>query len=475
MMRGATCFSGIGAPEAAAPWVEWAWCAEVEPFPAAVHAARHPGGTNLGDVLAADFLERAAALGPLEVLVGGPPCQAFSVAGSRLSLADPRGNLSLRWVQIIHAIDPVWHVTENVPGWLSTPDNAFGCFLGAVVGADAPLRPPAGGSWPDAGMAAGPRSRAGWRILDAQYFGLAQRRRRVFVVGSARAGCDPAAVLFEPAGLQGDFAPGREARERAAPTLAARTRGGGGLGADFECVTPCGRMDFETETLVTHSLRAAGFDASEDGTGRGTPLVRVAFNVRGRAGGAQAEVDRDGIAAALRTASGGSTRTMVAVAFAENSRAELRLEGGDGQTTAALKTGGGKPGQSYPAIVTPILAAGAHGANGAGIGREGDPAMTLDTTGLAAVAFHARQDPDSGAVTHALDTDGHSIGVHAAAAVRRLMPVECERLQGFPDGFTSIAWRGKPAADGPRYKALGNSMAVPVMRWLLERLPEGPS
>jgi DNA (cytosine-5)-methyltransferase 1 len=176
-ISGATCFSGIGAPETAAPWIDWLWSAEIEAFPTAALAERHPESLNLGDVLANNFLDRAAALGPVSVLVGGPPCQAFSVAGLRQSLSDARGNLSLRWVQIIHAIGPVCSLTENVPGWLSTDDNAFGCFLGALVGSDDALCSPLdGGRWPRAGMVAGPRARAAWRVLDAQYFGVARRR-----------------------------------------------------------------------------------------------------------------------------------------------------------------------------------------------------------------------------------------------------------------------------------------------------------
>ena len=234
-MRGATCFSGIGAPEMGLPECNWIWHAEIEPFPSAVMAARHPTSVNLGDVLAADFIERALAMGPLDIMAGGPPCQGFSIAGLRGGLSDPRGNLTLRWVQILHAIQPRNAITENVLGWLSMPDNAFGCFLAGLVGADDALSCPTGGSWPGVGMVAGPRARAAWRILDAQYFGVAQRRRRVFVVADFGNGADPAEILFERASGEGNFAPRREAGKDPAPTLAARTKGGGGLGTDFGC------------------------------------------------------------------------------------------------------------------------------------------------------------------------------------------------------------------------------------------------
>jgi DNA (cytosine-5)-methyltransferase 1 len=130
---------------------------------------------------------------------------------------------------------------------------------------------------------------------------------------------------------------------------------------------------------------------------------------------------------------------MPAVAFAENSRAELRLEGGDGQTTSSLKVGGGKPGQSYPAI-----------------------AFQSSQSGMRTGEAHATLDSNNGSRRH------H--GAMVGTAVRRLTPRECERLQGFPDDFTLIRYNGKPAADGSRYRALGNAMAVPVVRWILSRI-----
>lgn len=192
-------------------------------------------------------------------------------------------------------------------------------------------------------------------------------------------------------------------------------------------------MDYESETPVAHSLRGGGFDASEDGTGRGTPLVPVGVALRGRDDGATAEITGD-VMTALRTGGGGGDKphVLLPVAFDET------------QITSAENRCNPQPGDPcHP------LARGAR-----------PPTL----------AFHARQDPDSGPVTHPLDTDGSSIGILTNWRVRRLMPVECERLQGFPDGYTAIPYRGKPAADGPRYKALGNSMAVNVMRWIGRRI-----
>jgi DNA (cytosine-5)-methyltransferase 1 len=255
-------FSGIGGAELALPEAEWLWCAEIEAFPSDVLAQRF-GHANLGDVLAPDFIDRAKALGPLDLLCGGPPCQAFSVAGNRLSMADPRGNLSLRFVQVAHAIRPRNLLVENVPGWLNTPDNAFGCFLGAIVGGDGPIACPTDGSWPRSGMVAGPAGKVAWRVLDAQYAGLAQRRERVFAVVDFGEGADPAAVLFEPKGLLGDSPPRREAGEGVTGTLSAGTDGGGGLGTDFECqggLTPETHCHDVAPTLDTTLADKQGLD-----------------------------------------------------------------------------------------------------------------------------------------------------------------------------------------------------------------------
>lgn len=459
-MRAASCFSGIGAPELGGPQFNWAWHAEIEKFPAAVMAERFPHSINLGDVTADDFLQRASAFGALDLLAGGPPCQAFSVAGLRRSLDDDRGNLSLRFLEIAHAIRPRNLLVENVPGWLNTTDNAFGCFLAGLVGADDALCTPDGGSWPSAGMVAGPRARAAWRVLDAQYFGLAQRRKRVFLVADFGDGADPAEILFERKSMSGNYPPRRETGQGVAGTISARTKGGGGLGTDFDldggciacadiaptlnaafadkqgledqhinggdCLLPpvslclnagaMNRQDPTFETLiptigggfdVAHSLRGEGFDASEDGTGSGTPIVPVAFSSKDYGNDATAE-----LSPTLRSMSHASSHAngggQMAVAFAQNQRDELRLMD-----------------------VAGALAA--------------EPGMKQQTF------------------------------IQHDWAVRRLTPTECERLQGFSDGFTSIPWRGKPAEecpDGPRYKALGNSWATDVGRWIIARLAE---
>ena len=464
-MRAATLFSGIGAPELACPHWSWLWHAEIEPFPAAVMAHHHPTSVNLGDVLAADFLERVQAH-PVDILVGGPPCQAFSVAGLRGGLADPRGNLTLRWVQIIHASRPAYAVTENVPGWLNSADNAFGCFLGALVGADDALAAPPGGSWPSAGMVAGPLQRACWRVLDAQYFGLAQRRQRVFVVSCPADGGDPSQVLFERKGVRGNPSPGREAREAVAGSLSARTKGGGGLGTDFECqgglVASAFSLDLEN-LGVAHPLRAEGFDASEDGTGRGTPIVPCA--IRTSQTGANGHGFADDVAHALDQ----SISQAVAYRTSGNCGAWSA-----GEMVDTLSTG------ADPSSHLIGFSCKDHGADAGDISPTlrsmGHSSSHANGGGQVAVAMNLRG-RDGGAMPELADvasmrsaSGGSSRSYVAGMSVRRLTPVECERLQGFPDGFTAIHYRGKPAADGPRYKAIGNAMAVPVLRWILSRI-----
>ena len=456
MKFGSVC-SGIEAASIAWHPLGWqaAWFAEIEPLPCAVLAHHYPTVPNLGDMTTIANRVLTGEVEAPDVLAGGTPCQAFSVAGLRESLADERGNLTLKFVELADAIDfvrvrdgrpPAIVFWENVPGVLSTKDNAFGCFLAGLAGEDEPLRAP-GGKWANAGAVYGPARAIAWRTLDAQYFGLAQRRRRVFVVASARDGFDPATVLFEWEGVRRDSPPCRE-QGKVAPTIPSRSTGGGGLGTGFDCdggticvatgqagaeigadMAPTLNCNHEAP-YVAHTLRGEGFDASEDGTGRGTPLVPGAFNARqdpdhwhDRTG----PLDTDG-----------GTQ---AVAFAQNSRDEVRLEGGDGQRCGALSTGGGKPGQGVPMVAVQASQSGV---------RLNETVGTLDAN------YGSRR---------------HN-GVMSNMQVRRLTPTECARLQGFPDDYLDILYRGKAAADGPKYKALGNSWAVPVVRWIGARIQE---
>jgi site-specific DNA-cytosine methylase len=190
-------FAGISAACIAFRPLGWRPLAfsEIDPFSSEVLRIRHPGVPNAGDMTAHDWSQYR---GECDLVVGGPPCQAFSVTGLRDSLLDGRGNLTLHFARAIRAIQPAWVLTENVPGWLSTHDNAFGCFLAGLAGADAPLRPPNDhGPWPRCGVVSGPAYGAAWRVLDAQYFGVPQSRRRVFVVAHVQDWRLAAGALFE--------------------------------------------------------------------------------------------------------------------------------------------------------------------------------------------------------------------------------------------------------------------------------------
>jgi DNA (cytosine-5)-methyltransferase 1 len=358
---GSVC-SGIEAASVAWHPLGWraAFFSEIEAFPRAVLAERWPGVPIHGDFTTINEGDYEA----IDLLVGGTPCQDFSVAGLRAGLAGNRGGLTIEFVHLARRLRPRWLVWENVPGILSIDDGrAFGAFL-ALLGQCG------------YGFA--------YRVLDAQHFGGPQRRRRV-VVGHLGDWRPAAAVLFEPESLRVDTAPRREAGERVARPIAGCAEGGSGWRGDADTadnliaptidIAPAMTTRTGTGTgnagmddyCITHSLRADGFDAGEDGTGRGTPLV-MAFDGHASPG-----------------------------------------EGRPSPTLVGGNKGGGKNELNLPCALQGM-------------------------------------------------------------SVRRLTPRECERLQGFPDDYTAITYRGKPAAEGSRYRALGNSMAVPCMRWLGERI-----
>ncbi|MDH0745245.1 DNA (cytosine-5-)-methyltransferase [Pseudomonas sp. GD03842] len=469
-----------------------AWFAEIEPFPSAVLAHRYPNVQNLGDMTKLAIQVLTGKINAPAVLVGGTPCQAFSVAGMREGLADPRGALTIKYVELADAIDhvrarrgerEVVTVWENVPGVLSDKGNAFGCFLGALVGESEELQPP-GGKWKDAGCVYGPTRAAAWRILDAQYFGLAQRRRRVFVVASARDGFDPAAVLFEREGVRRDTAPRRGEGPDIASTLTGGARKHGGYSTDdLPCVAaplttnqygdhesresllvfgggancqatdvstalsahPGGtRMDAETETFVVHGTQDP--DVMQElahalGRNQGQENAVLAFSCKDH--GADAGALSPTLRAMNHSASHANAGGQVAVCITGEVTHTLKADGFDGSEDG---TGRGQP------IVTHAIQAGALRTN---------PASGPDGAGVQ--ADHA----------YTLEARAEVQAFQSGSAVRRLTPIECERLQGFPDEYTLIPWRGKPAAecpDGPRYKAIGNSKAVPVVRWIGRRL-----
>ncbi len=425
---GSVC-SGIEAATVAMEPAGWkaSWFAEIERFPSEVLKYHYPETPNLGDMTKIAAMVRAGEVAAPDVLVGGTPCQAFSVAGLRQGLQDKRGQLTLSFVELANEIDAARSVRghapcivwwENVPGVLSSKDNAFGCFLGALAGEDGELQPP-GKKWPNAGCVFGPERAVAWRVLDAQYFGVPQRRRRVFVVASARNGFHPASVLFEFDGLRRDSAPSREAGQETAGTI---TSSLGRHGGQPDCGSTFGHLQ---------SVECFG-----GGNTSGSLDVAACLTAKGQ------RIDFE-------------VETFAAQPFAFDTT----------QNTSAANRSNPKPGDAcHP------LAAGAHppaiafdckasGQNGFGVGEIASTMRSMNSASSNA----------SGGVHLAVayGCDGAVDGpVPPLMAVRRLTPRECERLQGFPDDYSLVLVRGKPAADGPRYKALGNSMAVPCMRWI---------
>lgn len=538
-MRYLSVCSGIEAATQA--WHPLGWqpiaFSEIEPFPCAVLAHHYPDVPNWGDMT--KFKEWPDA--DVDVLCGGTPCQSFSVAGLRKGLDDPRGNLMLTFGAIADRYRPKWLVWENVPGVLSSNGGRdFGTFLGmlgqlgygwAYRTLDAqyvrtrrfPFAVPQRRRRVFVVGYIGDWRRAAAVLFDRESLSRHPAPRREAGQGFARGfECGPTG-----GGLT-DVAPTLDTRCKdgpirnqlgagvmcadVAPTINAHFGDKMGLenqhiNGGGDCLSPpvanplTARMHKginttldEGQTLianggvfdVAHALRGEGFDASEDGTGRGTPLVPVAIQERAisenpNAGPDGAGVRQDGAAYTLEA------RTVPqAVAFAENSRGEVRLQNGDGQVSPQLTTGGGKPGQGQPCVAfdckgTEVQFAtdGSHPT----LRSMGHNHSHQNAGGHAAVAFDMRgreggampEGPHQTANIRAAEGGSSRSYVAQPWAVRRLTPVECERLQGFPDDFTRIPYRNKPAdrcPDGPRYKALGNSWAVNCAEWVGERIAE---
>jgi DNA (cytosine-5)-methyltransferase 1 len=492
MRFGSVC-SGIEAASVAWHPLGWkaAWLAEIEPFPSAVLAHHYPDVPNHGDMTT---LPKRILLGEVEapdLFCGGTPCQAFSVAGLRRSLDDERGNLSLTFCEIANAIDtvrllrgeqPAIIFWENVPGVLSTADNAFGCFLGALAGEDEPVVAP-GGKWANAGCVFGPQRAVAWRTLDAQHFGVAQRRRRVFVVASSRDGFDPASVLLEFDGVRRDTAPRRETREGVAGGV--EIGPGGGRFTDLNPTLDTRAKDGPIRNqlagaVITMAHGQGGAEIAQDRSPTLTcnheePIAVYALqgNMIGRhdlAGPSgsgisadlcftQTKMDVHAVAYGIRTANTSSN------GWGIQEEATHTLDGAMGIAVAHSHA------VAFQQTADCLTAAYGTKWNGNDSATNG----SLFAAQAVAVAFDTYNQDLNPHVTHAL-RDGNSEGTPAvlqSMAVRRLTPVECERLQGFPDNYTAIPWRKKPASecpDGPRYKALGNSWAVPVVAWIGRRI-----
>ena len=524
MRFGSVC-SGIEAASVAWHPLGWkaAWLSEIEPFPCAVLKHHYPDVPNHGDMTLLPEKILSGEVEAPDLFCGGTPCQAFSVAGLRNSLDDARGNLSLTFVGIANAIDHVRSLRrdapavifwENVPGVLNTKDNAFGCFLGALAGEGEQIVPP-GEKWTNSGCVFGPQRTVAWRVLDAQYFGVAQRRRRVFVVASARDDFNPAEVLFEFEGVRRDIAPSRQAR-KVTPTISSSGTGVSRVG--FNC-----EDEWFIETPAIHSYTPSSIGGYREGVGtlraNGGDIGGGSENLVAARMVAFGEYVDDDTASAMKARDWKDATDLVAQPIGVD--IFNAVFSGDVAVPLTHRSDGTGTGptvmQAIPLNTMNLLGREVEdGRRGFGIGEVGDPCPTLTKAHSHAVAqpiaFHPTQDPitSTNGTTHGLGcgssggqasiavavgtdcfngnitgdiactmgTMGSSVNasgptVMQSMAVRRLTPTECERLQGFPDGYTNIPWRkAAESPDGPRYKALGNSWAVPVVRWIGKRIQE---
>jgi DNA (cytosine-5)-methyltransferase 1 len=436
-----------GVEAATVAWHHMGWnpvgFGEIEKFPSEVLAHHYPNITNFGDMTKYKEWKIDGTIG---LLVGGTPCQSFSVAGLRKGLDDPRGNLALTYLGILDHFRPKWCVWENVPGVLSSGGGRdFGAFLGALG---------------ELGYG------FAYRVLDAQNFGVAQRRRRVFVVGYLGDWRPAAEVLFESDCLRGDIKSSREKREETA-----------------KCLTTRIRNDHETETFITHcadkfpTLLSSTAGVSRPGNAVTEHETYIAYAMQGNligrdAGGPQGIgvsdsntmytlTKTDVHAVAYGFEPGIAKREGNPNRFTEEMSSTLRAKMGDNQAAVAFGWQNSASQSMSADVISP----------------------TLDKSKTPAVAFAQQPIPEYYAHQYCQDrvysTEGITPALNCSQAhkfrfdmaVRRLTPIECERLQGFPDDYTNIKDK---CPDGPRYKAMGNSMgnsmAVPVMRWIGERI-----
>lgn len=416
--------------------------AEIEPFPCAVLAHHYPNVPNLGDVTKITEAD-IAALGEIDVVVFGSPCQDLSVAGHRKGLIDANGNVTrsglfFTAVNIARWSKARYWLWENVPGaFSSNAGRDFAAVVGFMAGLDEVPVPIKG--WGYEGCALGSNGLLEWCVLDAQWFGVAQRRRRVFALLDTGDWRSRPPILLEPEGLRGDSAPSRKARESITP----------GAGAS---VTSDGEKCRELTKTTLHAPEVARCIATREGSSQDYETTTMVVH------GTQDPCTSSTTAFALGRNNGGENA--VGVFYA-----------GQGAKAGSI---------AYSNDISPTLKAGNSGTNRAPTIHapcsQGGTAVIQTNTEkshsvrLANTSSNGWGVPEE--VTHTLDCAAGP-AVQTAMQVRRLTPVECERLQGFPDGYTAIPWRNKPASecpDGLRYKALGNSMAVPVMRWIGEQL-----
>ncbi len=491
-MRYLSVCSGIEAATVA--WHGLGWTpvgfSEIEPFPSAVLAHHYPNVPNFGDMTKHE--QWPLQPGSIDLLVGGTPCQSFSVAGLRKGLHDPRGGLMLTYLEIARRLRPRWVVWENVPGVLSSNGGRdFGSFLGAM-------------GLLGYGVA--------YRVLDAQWVrthghprAVPQRRRRVFVVGCLGDWTRAAQVLFERESVQRNSATRRATGQGAAPDVE------GGVGADIitsHRVAPC------LETTSNDYSRADGF------TMVAQPTVWPA-DCAGTLAQSASGTGSPGYSNQEIFSQNAANLIPQPIPFTKAKRAQSVTDDKtwvDGQVNPTLSLfDQGDTRATTVAVAFPIdtqnMTEG-HSSGGLGYGQSGDPSFTVTKGHSHAVAFSSNMsEPDwqidgstptikvvsglgipsppavafqqnqlgevrCGNIAGTVNTNSNASGRNTpmamqAMTVRRLTPRECERLQGFPDDYTLIPWRKKQAEDcpdGPRYKALGNSMAVNCMSWIGERI-----
>lgn len=459
-------FSGVEAATLA--WEPLGWepvaFSEIEPFPCAVLAERWPDVPNLGDITKIDWKEEID--GTIDLVVGGSPCQSFSVAGKREGLKGASG-LMFEYIRCVQELRPRWFLWENVPGALTSEDGgAFGQLLSEMDELGYSLA---------------------WRVLDAQFFGVAQRRRRLFLVGHLGAE-SPAEVLFEPDCLSGSPQSSREKRKELARRAGRSAACAGFKYSAAPRANTLGYAEEQANTLTADWHAPAVLPLRKNMIGRADSA--------GQQGMAMSQYGTE-IAGCL-TARGDSSpcadrgQNIVCMTGTQahchiSDEIAGCLTAHMGKDDAPVVVGG-------PNLQTYVCETAHSGSNGLGVGADGDPAFTLLANHPHMVASGSGSNPIAMGDRHAhaaicrnvcptLKCGGDpamvasEIGENSMGSdpmlVRRLTPLECERLQGFPDGHTLIAWKGKPAEecpDGPRYKVIGNSMAVPVMRWIGRRI-----
>ena len=414
---------------------------EIEKFPCQVLAHRYPTVRNFGDMTK---YKEWGIDEPVDILAGGTPCQSFSVAGLRKGLEDPRGNLMLTYLGIADRLRPKWVVWENVPGVLSSNGGRdFGTFLGALV---------------ELGYG------FAYRVLDAQWFGVAQRRRRVFVVGCLGDATSAAKVLFESESVCRNPAPSREKGKgiagNVAPCLTASNDPS--RSPQSSEVTQQVNAILEAQLVGAIGARTCRSIGAQDAESGHMIVDSPQFSTLCRSSGQANAENLNELSSTLSCLHESPIIATYSIKWPAEIDSTMNANFGGKQGLDDQHALGGA---SYfvPEIANTLGASpSCHSSVNVASG-QGDviafDAFNQDLTGAVSKTISSRNDQDTA-----------SCVVDRKVAVRRLTPIECERLQGFPDGWTDIKTGGKPTPDGPRYKAIGNSMAVPVMRWIGERI-----